>query len=108
MTTRTKPTTAATAALATPASGVHVDSLLLSSKAGSWCEGALPRHVADALPPEYRHYGDQLRGFYPTPRGTLGRGVCIGGAAATRAALNATLTRLGVPRAVFAEVAQHC
>ena len=46
------------------------------------------------MPAEYA--SAKLAGFYPTPRGTLGRGVCIGGAATTRAALNSTLTSLGV------------
>ena len=63
---------------------------------GTWCDGELPTTVGASVPTEYRHLG--LRGLYPTSRGTLGRGVCIGGAAATRAAFNASLRRLGVPR----------
>ena len=66
-------------------SGMHRESLILSSKAGRWCEGELPPTVAARLPAEYRTHAQQgsplLRGVYPTPRGTLGRGVCIGGAA---------------------------
>ena len=77
-------------------SGVHAASLVLSSKAGTWCRGALPPALLPAVPAEYRHL--ELRGFYPTPRGTLGRGVCIGDAGATRAAFNASLARLGVRR----------
>jgi len=80
-------------------SGMHRESLILSSKAGRWCEGELPPTVAARLPAEYRSHAQQgsplLRGVYPTPRGTLGRGVCIGGAAETRAALERTLARLG-------------
>ena len=49
------------------------------------------------MPPEYRRPG--LGGLYPIEsRGTLGRGVCIGGARETRAAFNASLARLGVAR----------
>ena len=50
--------------------------------------------MARAVPAEYRAYN--LGGLYPTPHGTLGRGVCIGGAAETRQALNRSLSRLGV------------
>ena len=73
-------------------SGVHRDSLFLSSKHGRWCDGEPPPAVAAAVPAEHRG----IRGVYPTSRGTLGRGVCIGGAAAVRAALGASLRRLGV------------
>ena len=78
-------------AAAVQLSGVHRESLVLSSKAGAWCDGALPPDVASLVPTEYRG----VRGAYPTSRGTLGRGVCIGGGAATRAALNRTLASLG-------------
>lgn len=78
-------------------SGAHRESLIISSKAGRWCEGELPASTMDHVPPEYRAHAQQglLRGFYRTTRGTLGRGVCIGGAAETRAALERTLARLG-------------
>ena len=82
------------------ASGVHPDALVLSSKAGTWCRAPLPPHVAAAVPDEYRRLvaAGSLGGLHPTSRGTLGRAVCIGGAAATRAAFNGTLGRLGVRR----------
>ena len=71
--------------------------MVLSSKAGTWCAGELPADVAAAVPDEYR--SAHLGGLYPiASRGTLGRGVCIGDARSTRAAFNATLTRLGVQR----------
>lgn len=81
---------------AVAASGVHSDSLVLSSKAGTWCSASLPSEVAAAVPAEYKRFN--LGGLYPTSRGTLGRGVCIGGAEATHAAFNATLRRLGIER----------
>lgn len=78
-------------------SGVHPETMVLSSKAGTWCAGELPADVAAAVPDEYR--SAHLGGLYPiASRGTLGRGVCIGDARSTRAAFNATLTRLGVQR----------
>ena len=75
-------------------SGVDPASILLSSKHGTWCEAPLPPEIAAAVPAEYRQH--RLGGLYPTSRGTLGRGVCIGDADATRAAFHATLARLGV------------
>ena len=69
---------------------------MLSSKTGTWCAGDLPPDVAAAVPSEYRQHN--IRGLYPTSRGTLGRAVCIGDASATRAAFRASIRRLGVPR----------
>lgn len=80
-------------AQAIQSSGVHREALVLSSKHGAWCDGPLPAHLTEMLPPEYRGRG--VGGFYPTSRGTLGRGVCIGGADAVRASLNRSLERLG-------------
>ena len=36
------------------ASGVHPEALILSTKAGTWCTGALPPHIAAQVPAEYR------------------------------------------------------
>jgi len=54
-------------------SGVHREALFIASKAGEWCPG-----------------------WYPTPRSTLARAVCIGGYERTRAAVSASLANLGV------------
>ena len=76
---------------------MHPGSLVLSSKAGTWCRGELPPQVAAAVPDDYRGRG--LGGLYPIPsRGSLGRGVCIGDASSTHLAFNRTLQRLGVDR----------
>ena len=77
-------------------SGVKLAELVIASKHGGWCTAELPPNVAAAVPDEYRQRG--LGGLYPTSRGTLGRGVCIGDGKATRAAFHATLRRLGVER----------
>jgi diketogulonate reductase-like aldo/keto reductase len=81
-------------AAAVASSGVHRESLTLSSKVGRWCDAEPPAEVTAAVPPEYAG----VRGVY-VARGsgggpTLSRGVCIGGAASTREALNRTLSRL--------------
>jgi diketogulonate reductase-like aldo/keto reductase len=54
------------------ASGARRDAIFLVSKAGTWCPG-----------------------WHSTPRGTLARAVCLGDAAATRAAVRDSLAGLG-------------
>ena len=73
-------------------SGVHRESLWLSSKAGHWCTSPPPAALLSQLPAQYRHLG----ALYPTSRGTVARAVCVGGAAETRRALLASLRRLEV------------
>lgn len=53
-------------------SGVHREAIFLASKAGEWCPG-----------------------WFPTPRETLARAVCIGGYERTREAVRASLAKLG-------------
>ena len=48
-------------------SGVHRESLWLSSKAGHWCTSPPPAALLSQLPAQYRHLG----ALYPTSRGTL-------------------------------------
>lgn len=52
-------------------SGIAREDLFISSKAGEWCPG-----------------------YYPTPRGTMARGVCIGGYQATKEAVARSLQLL--------------
>ena len=73
-------------------SGIHREAIFVSSKAGHWCTAPPPAELTEALPAQYRGLG----GLHPTSRGTLGRSVCVGGAARTRAALLASLRRLDV------------
>ncbi len=73
-------------------SGLHRDTVFVSSKAGRWCTSEPPAELLAELPPHYRG----LRGVYATSRGTLSRAVCVGGAQQTRDALLASLRRLGL------------